>query len=186
MVRKSPGEPLTQIRQYTALNGKPVKAGQHILLPLDMIDSFSDIQSLFFNVQNRPCYSFVLAARLNPDAPFELSMTSSQDAATLPQCASGPKGRAGMARIDPATHQLTHLEYTTPVRNAGPDHPPAFTSVDYVPVKLGDKTFWLPAVETARVVIDKTPLKWVSHYSDYHQYASSVTILPPASGAPTP
>jgi hypothetical protein len=185
MVRKSPSEPLTQIRQYTALNGKPVKPGQHIVLPLDMIDSFSDIQSLFFSVQNRVCYSFTLGTHPTRDASLELSMTFNPDAATLPHCASLPKGRTGVARIDPTTHQLTRLEYTTS-KGAEPDHPSAFTSVDYAPVKLGDKTFWLPAVETAHVVIDKTPLKWVSHYSDYHQYASSVTILPAGSEPQTP
>ncbi len=171
IVRKPPEGDWTEIREFTVFNGKPVTPKTRVQLPFNLVDSYNDTESSFFSVKNRPCYNFVLAAQAGHDAPLELVITPIADAASLPQC----KGDSGMARIDPATHHLTHLEYNHP---AGTNYSLWFHSIDYAATKVGDKTFWLPAVVTARVAIGKTPNEWTARYSDYHQYTSSVTILP--------
>jgi hypothetical protein len=177
MVRKSADEPLKESRLYTAFNGKPIAPGQQPRLPITLGDDFSDIPSDFFSTSNRHCYEFTLSPHPK-DAPLELLISPNPDAATLPQCISAPKGRTGMVRVDPATLQLTHLESTTPMPNAEPNHSPAFISADYAPAKVGDKIFWLPATVIFRVVIGKDPMEWISHYSDYHQFTATATILP--------
>jgi hypothetical protein len=171
IVRKPPEGNWTEIREFTVFNGKPVTPRTRILLPFNLVDSYNDTESSFFSVKNRPCYSFALAAQAGHDAPLELVITPIADAASSTQC----KGDSGTARIDPATHHLTHLEYNHP---AGTNYSRWFHSIDYAATKVGDKTFWLPAVVTTRVVIGKTPNEWTARYSDYHQYTASVKILP--------
>jgi hypothetical protein len=171
VVRRSPGGDWTENRQISVLNRKPVTPNTRVSLPFILNESFNDSQSLVFSVQNRPCYNFALAARTSQDAPLELTITPSSDTAGLTQCG----GLSGVARIDPATHRLTHLEYTHP---ATTNHSLFFSSIDYAATKVGDTTLWLPSVILARVVMGKTPYEWNARYSDYHQYVASVTILP--------
>ena len=78
--------------------------------------------------------------------------------------------------MDPATHQLTHLEYATPTQVGHR----SLASTEYAPAKIGDKTFRLPAVTaTSRATDDaKVHLRTTIHYSDYHQYSATSTILP--------
>jgi hypothetical protein len=170
IVRKSPEGAWTEDRQFTVFNGKPVAPNTRVQLPFDLENSFDDVQSFFFSVQNRPCYNFALAARVGKEAPLELTITPVSKVATQSQCIA----RSGVARIDPATHRVTHLEFTNPT---GPNSS-FFSSVDYAATQVGYKLFWLPSVVTTRVVIGKTPNEWTARYSDYHQYTASVTILP--------
>jgi hypothetical protein len=95
----------------------------------------------------------------------------------MPKCHPGLEGLTGIARVDPATHQLTHLEYTTPTQVG---HTAPFGSTDYSPDRIGDKTLWLPAVTAASWAEDnaKVHLHTTIHYSDYHQYTATSTILP--------
>jgi hypothetical protein len=79
-----------------------------------------------------------------------------------------------------------HLEHANPLSNAEPNRYLTFISVDYAPFKVGDKTFWLPAIVMARAVFNKHPKKWVSRYSDYHLYTASAKILPGTPEGATP
>ncbi|HEV2619493.1 MAG TPA: hypothetical protein VGU23_06085 [Acidobacteriaceae bacterium] len=118
--------------------------------------------------------------------PLELSISPRSDAAPLPHCVRARRGLAGIVRVDPATSQITHLEYTLPVASAQPIHSPSFLSADYAPAKVGDKIFWLPTTVTARWFLSdkrKTPVVWHSRYSDYHLYTASTRIL---SATPEP
>jgi len=171
IVRKQPEGSWTEIREFTAFNGKPVTPKTRVSLPFNLIDSFNDSENVFFSVQNRPCFNFALAARAGQDTPFELTITPLSVAGLSAQC----KGDSGMARIDPATHRLMHLEFTHP---PGTTYSAWFHAIDYAATKVGDKTFWLPSLVGTRVVIGKTPNEWTARYSGYHQYTASVTILP--------
>jgi hypothetical protein len=177
MVRRSPDQPLKEIRDITEYNGKKVSPDRHVVLPFDMVDSFSDIRSTFFSSEHRPCYTFTLAAHTDPNAPLELTVTASSDAATVPECATTATGRTGFVRVDPATTQVMHLESSRLVTSGATSSNLAL-SVDYAPANVGDKTLWLPTVETARVVLGKTPMEWACHYTDYHLFAATVKVLP--------
>ncbi len=103
IVRKPPEGTWTEIREFTAVNGKPVAPNARVSLPYNLADSFNDKQSLFFSAQNRPCFNFALAAQADHDAALELTITPSSKAASLTQCVA----HSGVARVDPATTSLS-------------------------------------------------------------------------------
>jgi hypothetical protein len=179
VVRKLPSGPLLESREYTTLNGKPVTPDKHVVLPTNIYDGFDGFQGLFFTGQHRRCFNFTLAPQTAPATQLEIRITLRADAASLPNCPSGMEGLLGIARIDPATHQLKHLEWTVP-QVAEPRVQILSASTDYAPTSIGDKTFWLP-IEVAQYAINgKTKAKghFTVHYSDYHQYTATSTILP--------
>ena len=171
IVRKSPEGPLTEVRVFTAVDGKPVATNAHVSLPFDLNDSFADHQSDFFSVQNRPCYNFALMPQTGQNTPLELTITSVPTDGAPTQC----KGRSGMARIDPKTHRLIHLEFAYPPQG---NFSQWTASVDYAATKVGNRDYWLPSIVATHIVIRKTTNEWTGRYSDYHQYTSTSTILP--------
>ena len=171
IVRKPSEEGWAESREFTVVNGKPVAPNANVSLPFDIANSFDDHQDDFFSDKNRPCYNFSLAARTGQDAPLELTITPLPAAGTSSHCVN----RSGMVRLDPATHRLVHLEFAyAPNANISQ----WAVSVDYAATQVGDKVFNLPSVVGSRIVFGKTPKEWTAHYSDYHQYAASSTILP--------
>jgi hypothetical protein len=186
LVRKSPdSSEFKETRQLTMLNKKTAEPGQHTGLMVDYYDDFNDWQSVIFSVQHRACFSFVLAPHSDPAALLLLTISPLPDTAKLPDCAITKRGLTGSATIDPAAHQITHLEFTLSNALNGPSENNLSPSIDYAPAKVGDKTFWLPTTVAAHFNFGKSRWEWHSRYSDYHQYTSTVKLLPetPNSGS---
>jgi len=183
MLRASSGGGLKETHEMTVLNGKPVAPNQQKAQaqlqkgPVQPSDGFFGVQDAFFSRRYRPCYTFTLAPQPAHDGAIELRFASSPEYASLPKCIPGSEGLTGIARIDTATHQLTHLEYATPTQVG---HTAPFASTEYAPARIGDKTFRLPAVTAASYAADnaKAHLHTTIHYSDYHQYTATSTIVP--------
>jgi len=57
-------------------------------------------------------------------------------------------------------------------------------SVDYMPVELGGKTFWLPKTVTCDLKDKNKPIRlhYEAHYANYHRFASTAKILPTETG----
>ena len=57
-------------------------------------------------------------------------------------------------------------------------------SVDYMPVELGGKTFWLTKAVTADWKDKNKPIRlhYEAHYANYHRFASTAKILPTETG----
>jgi hypothetical protein len=76
--------------------------------------------------------------------------------------------------------QVTHIERT--VQNpVGKDQTVLGTAaVDYAPVVLNGKSFWLPTTITAFTTeTSKTnSVRFAARYNDYHRFAATATILP--------
>jgi hypothetical protein len=53
--------------------------------------------------------------------------------------------------------------------------------VDLAPAKVGDDTFWLPTVVIGRANKGAIHAQFTAHYSNYHRYAASITLLPGAT-----
>ena len=177
VLRAASGGGLKETHEMTVYNGKPATADQRKGVTQSK-DAFVGLQGMFFSHSARPCYSFALAPQPTQDGLLELHIALSPEYASLPRCMSGlgdNTGLTGIARVDPATHQLTHLERTIP-NQAGPNAP--FASTEYAPAKIGDKTFWLPTVNVTSGISNKAKVHITVHYSDYHQYAATSTILP--------
>ena len=171
---------MLESRQYTMLNGKPVAVDQHVTLPADVTDDFNyNIQAMVFTHKLRGCYNFSLESQAVPGAPLDLRISFKPDGVAH-GCPARLNGLTGVARVDPAAHQLIHLELNIPNGPGEPYFRILSASNDYAPVKIGDKTFWLPTATAEDLVNNRNKAKghFTVHYSDYHQYTASVTILP--------
>jgi hypothetical protein len=176
VMRKTPDGPLEESREITTLNGKPVAPGKHVDLPTILGGGFGGLAGFFFTSKNRHCFNYSLIPKEVPDGTLELRITLSPDAASFSHC---PKvSVSGVALVTSETHQLTHVERSLPNEEAFPIHHWPFSSVDLAPIKVGDKTFWLPTTVTGHIVVGKERADWVSHYSDYHRFTVTANILP--------
>ncbi len=169
---------LDESRQITVLNGKPVPPDQHPQLPFTLFGGFGRFQDMFFAPNRRPCFTFTLAPQASPTASIELRITPSPAIATMPECEAGLQGLTGVARIDPVSHQLTHLERTIPAEAASRSNHASFASVDSAPTQIGDQTFWLPTVVVGRMNSGKMKGQFTAHYTNYRRFTSTATILP--------
>jgi hypothetical protein len=175
--RVASGGSLKETHEMTGRDGKPI-ASDDQKGAAQLADGFIGPQDMFFSRRNRPCFSFALAPQPTKDDPLLLHIGLSPEYASLPQCPSGLQGLTGIALVDPATRQLTHLERTIP---AAGDALVRVVSTDYAPSSVGDKTFWLPALTLSSGAQGKTRVFTAVYYSDYHQYAATVTVLTAAS-----
>jgi hypothetical protein len=186
-IRKSDDSSLDESREITILNGKPVRPGDHPLLPVVLFGGFGRFQDMFFSPQHRPCFNFVLEPP-NLRAPLQIDITLKPTAATIPGCEHGLTGLTGIARIDPASGYLIHLERTIPADIAAKFNHATFGSVDSGPTQLGDRIFWLPIIVTGDVIENKGKQKgrFTAYYSNYHRYTATSTILPITPTDPNP
>ncbi len=178
---QTPGGPFRESRQITVYNGKPVKGEQPHLM-YDFTDDFADFANAFFSAKHRRCYNFVLEPRTAGKGPWQVDISVSPAATGVADCVFALDGLTAMVRVDPATFHILHLECMSPAALAVPIHRPTFVSADYAPVRVGEEMFWLPTDVTAKGAIGKSPFKWASHYSDYHRYTASATIVPGDAG----
>ena len=97
----------------------------------------------------------------------------------------------GLAYIDPATLQIRRLELTAPQHVIHDDRPQWMeplrgewvVSVDYAPVLLDGKTFWMPAAINSRVTSDPNTFHsrtWIfkGTYSNFHRLEVTSRVLP--------
>ena len=88
----------------------------------------------------------------------------------------------GRAFIDPSTMQVVRAEQTLPKHELNPGIRGSWTwSVDYTPVTLNNKIFWLPETITSESsTIDSGGIQWsfVATYRNYHLLTVSSKILP--------
>lgn len=96
----------------------------------------------------------------------------------------------GRVFIDPASMQITHLELTTPHhtitpgdRYGSPFIGERVITVDYVPVLLGGKTFWMPSTIALRVTsgsgtFHQTVWSFRASYRNYHKLEVKSRIVP--------
>jgi hypothetical protein len=173
---------LKETHEMASYNGKPATPGQQKGVS-QLVDGFIAVEDMFFSRRYRPCYTFTLASQPAKDGLLELRIALNSAYASMPKCNPGFEGLTGVARIDPATRQLTHLEFNIP-NPIG--HQVPFASEDYAPSKIGEKTFWLPTENDTLAIINKAKVRTAVYYSDYHLFAASVTILPAGSEPETP
>lgn len=171
-------------RQITELNGKPVAAGKQVHLPVTFHGAFGDALEIFFAPALRPCYDFTLTPRIAPDGSQRSDFSGRPGSEANPACAHTPARVTGFVLIDPATKQIRHLERTVPEDVAKAHHLASFASVDYATAKIGEQSFWLPAVIVARLNGGKA--EFVARYSGYQRFTGTVTLMPNVTSVDTP
>jgi hypothetical protein len=177
VMRKTPDGPLEESREITAVNGKPLAPGKRADLPTMLSGGFGNIAGFFFNQRQSACFSYTLIPKDIPDGTLRLHIAVSPESLSLPNCPSWARRIDGTAIVTSDSRQLMHLEFNIPVEDAKPNRWP-FSSVDLSPIRIGETTFWLPTTVIGRSINGKELAEWVSHFSDYHRFAATATILP--------
>jgi hypothetical protein len=178
---------LNESREVKAIDGK-LSGNNKINMPISFSGGFSGALAKFLSADHHQCFDYGPdPAAVVPAGTAAFTFTSREAAAKDPNCASIQPGTTGKFIIDSATVQVTHIERTLPYP-IGKDHGVLGTaSVDFAPVTLNGKSFWLPFTVTA--FTSETPktnaFRFTAHYSNYHRFAASSTILPTTSDSPT-
>ena len=181
VVRKMPEGKLEESRQITILNGKAVEPGKRIRLPATLFGGFGSFQEMFFTPEHRRCFAFTLLPQPGRDGTLQIAISSIAEMEAQPGCKADRHNLTGLARVDPATGQLTHLERTVPDEIARKTVLAPFASVDCAPAKVGNDTFWLPTEVVGRILNGNLRGEFIAHYSNYHRYTASITLLPGAT-----
>lgn len=176
-VRGKAGELLEESRQIAMVNGKPTAPSDPVRLPVALFGGFGRFQEMFFTPQHVRCFAFTLLPGSGLGGTLQIGIRAVPDLDSQPGCPSGYRGLTGLARVDPASHQLVHIERTLPESHENRGGAP-FASVDCAPTKVGNETFWLPTQITGGTPKRFFRRKFVAHYSNYHRYVASVKLLP--------
>ena len=170
---------LDESRETKKIDGKP-SGNSKIKMPLSFSGGFSGALTKFLSADHRECFDY------REDAPTVSSTTAiavtfvARDAALKePSCQTIQQGTTGKFVVDVASMQVIHIERTVP-NPIGKDQAVLGTaSVDYAPVLLNGKSFWLPTTITAFTT--ETPktngVRFTARYSNYHRFASTSKIV---------
>jgi len=181
VIRSAPGEQLKESRQLLTINGKPFDPGKKSDRPFTLFGGFGGFQEMFFTPEHVRCYIFTLLPNPGRGGTIQIAISARAEMADIPTCDLDRRGLTGLVRLDPETHRIAHLERTIPEEQTEHTNLAAFASVDLAPTRVGDETFWLPITVTGRSPKRAIRGECVAHYSNYHRYTASITILPGAT-----
>jgi hypothetical protein len=182
---------LTESRDVKSVNGHDAE-GTEITGPAIFIGALSG-GPVLVSLGQTACMRYTL----QPIKPGDSRKPIVVEFASLPakerpaNCVLAEDG-SGHASIDPASMQVTHLEFKVPNhtifaggKNAnGRDVPPTKgiwgASINYASVVLGGKTFWMPTSIDAKMTGGNGPTVWSFNatYSNYHKLEVTSRILP--------
>jgi hypothetical protein len=189
---------LTESRDIKAVNGHAAQ-GEEISGPAIFSGALSG-GSVLVSLGQTACMRYTLRPIKPEDSrqPIVVEFTSLPAKERAANCVLAEDG-SGHASIDPATMQVTHLEFKVPNhtifaggKNAeGRDAPPIkgmwVASINYASVVLEGKTFWMPTSIDAKMTGGRGPTVWSfnAQYSNYHKLEVTSRILP-ADGSTAP
>jgi hypothetical protein len=173
---------LNESREVKAIDGKP-SANAKLSMPISFSGGFSGALDKFLSADHRKCFDYEPDQAALVANATAFTFTAREAAANDPACSSIQPGTTGRFVIDSAALHVTHIERTVP-QPVGKDHAVLGTAaVDFAPVNLSGKSFWLPVTISAYTT--ETPktnaFRFTAHYSNYHRFAASSTILPATS-----
>ena len=180
---------LVESREIRSVNGKPATS-QHLDGPAQLSGVFEGGLAVV-SLSQTACMSYTLQRidRDSPAAPYVVRFETALTPQNSADCLLQEKSK-GQVFIDPASMQVAHLEITTPrhviVPGNGYGSPIVGRrelTVDYAPVLLGGKTFWMPSAITMRVVRDAGGFHMIAWsfratYRNYHRLEVTSRIVP--------
>ncbi len=177
---------LNESREVKAIDGRP-SSNTKISMPITFSGGFSGALDKFLSADHRQCFDYQPDPTASAAGTAAFTFSAREAAAKDPACTSIQPGTTGKFVIDSAAMQVTHIERTLP-QAVGKDSAVLGTaSVDFAPVTLNGKSFWLPATISAWTT--ETPktnaFRFTARYSNYHRFAASSTILPATSNDST-
>jgi hypothetical protein len=184
MVRDSSSSGLRETRIKNLVNGLAPK-NQKVTPPFTFRGGFADV----IRFTEDKCADYRFAEAPSDGNPI-IVLASSKPSSSDHPAACTDQIYASKAFIDPKTFHVLRLERTiqdlaTGIKGHVPfvpvpsSHNVLTFSVDYTPIELGGKTFWL----TKTVIVDlkdkNKPLRlhYEAHYTNYHRFAATAAVL---------
>jgi hypothetical protein len=176
-----------ETRHIKLVNGKAPKDPEKVSPPYTYGGGVANIIQFSENT----CDDFHLQSARDKGAPIILLSSPKTASSGRPSTCSSLV-RSMKITIDPETYQVLRLEATTEdipndlgFRAHFVDFPSSrnnimTTSIDYALVELGGKSFWLTKTVTNDFKDKAKPVRmhYEAHYTNYHRFAASTTILP--------
>ena len=192
---------LEESHEVKMVNGRPA-TGDSVSGPAYLRGAFSNGLALV-SASQQACMRTTLRpmGKNKSSTPFVIQFAS-VSASKRPNDCRMQEDVSGRVLIDPETMQVTHVEFTAPRHLIGTTVNTDFyglrldettlvgrwdVTVEYAPVLLGGKSFWLPTKVSDRMRSNLVRNRWSydATYSNYHKLEVTSRILP-ASGAPAP
>ena len=177
-------QPFTEWRDVQTIDGRPAPKGQQLTGPFLFGGGFSSILVEIFAAENSQYFNYKVIGTEKVDGKaaviVKFETRKGQDALLHRELFGTQyvmKG-SGKAWIDLSSMNVLRLE----IQYLDPPMPEGVLSlaVDYAPVVIQEKTFWMPKTVTAEQTIPnpKVPVgaQYVAEYSNYQEYKVSVRI----------
>ena len=178
---------LEESREIKAVNHKRPKNDMTLTGPAVFRGAFSNgIRLVSLDMTSCFEYQRVADAKMNGINAIVVTFTALADAAFDNSC---PRVNEGRAYIDPENYHLLRVEARVPNHLIRPGAVGLWTwSIDYAPVTLDGRTFWLPkTIESSAILNDRT-VAWsfVAKYSNYHKLEVNSHIITDLGNQPAP
>jgi hypothetical protein len=173
--------PFTESREIKTVDGHPPFKGQPLNGPFFFGGGFSSILHQVFSQKNQQYYSYKAAGIEKIEGKIALAIkfeTKEGQREILYRDISGSRAIVegkGKAWIDPNSMNVIRLEfeYLNPPLGA-----PLEVAIDYAPVVINGRAFWMPKTVTAEQTVPnpKHPIggQYIASYANYHQFNVSV------------
>ncbi len=190
---------LDEARQIVSFNHRPPAPDQSLVAPNIVRGAFSYATS-FISPALESCYDYRLETnqRLHGAAVLVVDYDSKK---LVPRSAMCPitEPNSGRAFLDPASMQVVRYEQKRPKHEYDRHTLGSWSaieagtlttwtwSIDYAPVTLEGRTFWLPKTISSKTVTNTGPsVEWsfATSYSNYHLMDVHSTILPGLTDEP--
>ena len=181
---------LIESRDVKTVDGHPAE-GSELNGPSILSGAFSGGLAMV-SISQKACMSYKLRPIKpgHPNDPYVVQFTSVPENQRPEDCLLREDG-SGRVLIDPATMQIKRLELTAPRHTLmfsgtmldGRPIPPSVgvwaVTIDYAPILLGGRSFWMPKTITSSMTA-QGPTVWSfkAAYSNYHKLEVTTRIVP--------
>jgi len=180
---------LVESREIKSENGKAA-AKQNMESPT-LLDGAFEGGLAVVSVNQAACINYTLqrGKKNQPAEPYTVRFATVLTSKDSARCLLSEKS-TGVAIIDPASMEITHMEIRTPRHVIQPGYfyqsavvGQRVITVDYAPVALNGETFWLPSTINLQVTqgagsFHKTVWSYLATYRNYHQLQVTSRIVP--------
>jgi hypothetical protein len=180
---------LEESRTVQSVNGQPPTS--------DELNGPSVLSGVFegglavVSLNQQSCMRYKLD-RIRPGKPYVVRFSTEPHPPHPADCLLQEASK-GQVFLDPATLQITHLDLTTPRHvifngtEPGSGYEPLagqrILSIDYAPIQLDNRTFWMPSALSSHITAGANtfrPTFWSfrATYRNYHKLEVSSRLLP--------
>jgi hypothetical protein len=173
---------ITETRDVTAIDGKPVRQGTKMPdLPFSSGSGFSAVLVMTFSPQSTDVHNYEMrgADKLGEGDRLLVQFETKADQTKLRTFLNGrsfPLKDVGKAWIDSASMQVVRLErHLLNIPSALSSYS---NTIDYGPVTIGERQFWMPKMVRADVTekdVKKTGT-YIAEYSNCRKFTANVEI----------